>query len=332
MPNLLQYPVALFGVLRAGMVVVNINPQYSPCEFAHQLNDSRAKAIVVLENFAGTLAQVVGSTPVQTVITTQVVDLLPPLRRWLNNALVKHVKKMVPPWQIAGALAFNRVLAIGSRNELDDVALAHGDLAFLQYTGGNTGAPKAAMTNHGNMVANVLQVAAWIGRDLKDGVETLVIPLPLYHVFALTGTLAFFSKGVPAVLIANPHDTPDFLKTLDRARPTAIIGVSTLFSGLARRTRVRGAGLEPAEAGGRRRHGRSKGGRSTLEGRHGHSFGEGYGMSESAPVAIANPIDIMQWSGQIGMPLPSTAATSRWHSWASQRTAAQRPAACRLAR
>ncbi len=309
MPNLLQYPVALFGVLRAGMVVVNINPQYTPREFAHQLNDSGAKAIVVLENFAGTLAQVVGSTPVQTVITTQVGDLLPPLRRWLTNAVVKHVKKMVPPWQIAGALPFNRVLAIGSHNELIDVALAHGDLAFLQYTGGTTGAPKAAMLSHGNMVANVLQVAAWIGRDLKDGVEILVIPLPLYHVFALTGALAFFSKGTRAVLIANPRDMPDFLKTLDRARPTAIIGVSTLFRALLDApgfAALDWSRLKLAVAGGMAVQ---KVVAQRWQDATGIPLVEGYGMTESAPVAIANPIDIVHWSGQIGMPVPSTDAT-----------------------
>ena len=308
MPNLLQYPVALFGVLRAGMVVVNTNPQYTPREFAHQLNDSGAKAIVVLENFAGTLAQVVGSTSVRTVITTQVGDLLPPVRRWLTNAVVKHVKRMVPPWHIAGAVPFNSVLDVGRRHTPDDVALGHGDLAFLQYTGGTTGQPKGAMLSHGNMVANVLQVAAWIGRDLQDGVETLVIPLPLYHVFALTGALAFFSKGTHAVLVANPRDMPAFLKTLARARPTAIIGVNTLFRALLDApgfAALDWSRLKLAVAGGMAvqqvvaQRWKDATGRPLVE---------GYGMTESAPVAIANPIDIVQWSGQIGLPLPSTDA------------------------
>jgi len=308
MPNLLQYPVALFGVLRAGLVVVNTNPQYTPREFEHQLNDSGAKAIVVLENFAGTLAKVVASTAVRTVITTQVGDLLPPLRRWLTNAVVKHVKKMVPPWQMDHTVAFNRVLVIGSRHLLEDEALGHGDLAFLQYTGGTTGSPKAAMLSHGNMVANVLQVAAWIGRDLQDGVETLVIPLPLYHVFALTGVLAFFSKGTRAVLIVNPRDMPEFLKTLARAQPTAIIGVNTLFRGMLDApgfAALDWSRLKLAVAGGMAVQ-------QVVAQRWKDATGtplvEGYGMTESAPVAIANPIDIVQWSGQIGLPLPSTEA------------------------
>ncbi|CAN5123777.1 long-chain-fatty-acid--CoA ligase FadD [soil metagenome] len=308
MPNLLQYPVALFGVLRAGMVVVNTNPQYTPREFEHQLNDSGAKAIVVLENFAGTLAKVIGSTSVRTVITTEVGDLLPPLQRWLTNAVVKHIKRLVPPWEMADSVAFNRVLAIGSRNELDDVALGHGDLAFLQYTGGTTGAPKAAMLSHGNMVANVLQVAAWVGRDLHDGVETLAIPLPLYHVFALTGVLAFLSKGTRAVLITDPRDMPALLKTLEQTQPTAIIGVNTLFRAMLdapgfaaldwRRLKLAVAGGMAVQQVVAQR----------WRDATGIPLVEGYGMTESAPVAIANPIDIVQWSGQIGLPLPSTEA------------------------
>jgi len=308
MPNLLQYPVALFGALRAGLVVVNTNPQYTPREFEHQLNDSGAKAIVVLENFAGTLAQVVRSTSVQTVITTQVGDLLPPVRRWLTNAVVKHVKKMVPPWRMDGSVAFNSALAVGSRHTLEDVALSHADLAFLQYTGGTTGSPKAAMLSHGNMVANVLQVAAWIGRDLQDGVETMLIPLPLYHVFALTGALAFVSKGTRVVLIANPRDMPLFLKTLKSSRPTAILGVNTLFRALLDApgfAALDWSRLKLAVAGGMAVQ-------QVVAQRWKDATGiplvEGYGMTETAPVAIANPIDIVQWSGQIGLPLPSTEA------------------------
>ncbi len=308
MPNLLQYPVALFGVLRAGLVVVNTNPQYTPREFEHQLNDSGAKAIVVLENFAGTLAKVLASTAVHTVITTEVGDLLSPVRRWLTNAVVKHVKKMVPPWQIDDSVAFNRVLAVGSRHGLDDVPLAHGDLAFLQYTGGTTGVPKAAMLSHGNMVANVLQVAAWVGRDLQDGVETLAIPLPLYHVFALTGALAFLSKGTRAVLITDPRDMPALLKTLGQTQPTAIIGVNTLFRAMLDAPGFAALDwrhLKLAVAGGMAVQ-------QVVAQRWKDATGiplvEGYGMTESAPVAIANPIDIVQWSGQIGLPLPSTGA------------------------
>nr|MCU0767995.1 AMP-binding protein [Burkholderiaceae bacterium] len=195
LPNLLQYPVALFGILRAGLVVVNVNPLYTARELTHQLDDAGASAIVVLENFAHTLAQVIGSTPVRTVITTQVGDLLPPFKRVLTNAVVKHVKKLVPPWRLDGAVDF-------------------------------------AMLTHGNMVANVLQVGAWIGPGMKDGAETLVIPLPLYHVFALTGALSFFNTGTHTVLVANPRDLPAFIETLKGSHLSAIIGVNTLFRAL----------------------------------------------------------------------------------------------------
>ena len=308
LPNLLQYPVAMFGVLRAGMVVVNVNPLYTARELEHQLRDSGAVAIVVLENFAHTLEQVIGSTPLRTVITTQVGDLLPPPRRFLTNAVVKHVKKLVPSWRLDGAVSFNRVLAAGRTLALDDVALTHGDLAFLQYTGGTTGVAKAAMLTHGNMVANVLQVAAWMSPNLDDGVETVVIPLPLYHVFALTGCLSFFSKGAQALLIANPRDLPAFIKSLRRAPFSAIIGVNTLFRALLDApdfATIDWSPLKLAVAGG-----------MAVQHVVAHRWKaatavplvEGYGLTESAPVAIANPVTIEEWTGQIGVPLPSTDA------------------------
>jgi len=308
MPNLLQYPVALFGVLRAGMVVVNVNPLYTPRELEHQLRDSGAAAIVVLENFAHTLEQVIGSVPIRIVVTTQVGDLLPPVKRLLTNAVVKHVKKLVPAWRLAGAVDFKRVLADGRRQVLDDVPLGHDDLAFLQYTGGTTGVAKGTMLTHGNMVANVLQVGAWMSPNLKDGEETVVIPLPLYHVFALTGCLSFFSKGAQTVLVANPRDLPAFLKVLRQTRFTAIIGVNTLF-----RTMLDAPGfadvdlthLKLAVAGGMAVQ---KVVAQRWRERAGVPLVEGYGLTESAPVAIANPVTIQEWSGQIGVPLPSTEA------------------------
>jgi long-chain acyl-CoA synthetase len=308
MPNLLQYPVAMFGVLRAGMVVVNVNPLYTPRELVHQLNDAGATAIVVLENFAHTLEQVIASTPVRAVVTTQVGDLLPPLKRLLTNLVVKHVKKLVPPWRLAGAVDFNHVLAAGRAMAFDEVALTRDDLAFLQYTGGTTGVAKGAMLSHGNMVANVLQVAAWTSPNLNDGQETVVIPLPLYHVFALTGCLSFFSKGAQAVLIANPRDMPAFLKALRRTRFTAIIGVNTLFRAMLDTPGFADVDLQPlklAVAGGMAVQ-RSVAQRWSQ--RAGVPLVEGYGLTESAPVAIANPVNIQEWSGQIGVPLPSTEA------------------------
>ncbi|WP_296490225.1 AMP-binding protein [Rhodoferax sp.] len=308
MPNLLQYPVALFGVLRAGMVVVNVNPLYTPRELEHQLKDAGARAIVVLENFAHTLEQVVGATQVRTVVTTQVGDLLPPLQRLLTNTVVKHVKKLVPAWQLPGAVSFRHALSAGRSQTLDAVVLGHNDLAFLQYTGGTTGVAKGAMLSHGNMVANVLQVAAWMSPNLNDGEETLILPLPMYHVFALTGALSFFSKGAQAVLIANPRDMPAFLKVLVSTRFTAIIGVNTLFRLLLDApgfATVDLRSLKLAVAGGMAvQHVVAH----RWKARAGVPLVEGYGLTESAPVAIANPVTVQEWSGQIGVPLPSTEA------------------------
>lgn len=308
MPNLLQYPVVLFGVLRAGMVVVNVNPLYTPRELEHQLKDADVRAIVVLENFAHTLEQVIASTPVRTVVTTQVGDLLPAVKRLLTNAVVKHVKKLVPPWRLKGAVDFRRALAAGRAQTLDDVPLQHGDLAFLQYTGGTTGVAKGAMLSHGNMVANVLQVGAWMSPNLNDGEETLILPLPLYHVFALTGALSFFSKGAQAVLIPNPRDLPAFLQVLRETRFTAIIGVNTLFRALLDAPGFARVDLRPLKLA-------VAGGMAVQQvvahrwkARAGVPLVEGYGLTESAPVAIANPVTIAEWSGQIGVPLPSTEA------------------------
>jgi long-chain acyl-CoA synthetase len=308
MPNLLQYPVALFGVLRAGMVVVNVNPLYTPRELEHQLKDSGAVAIVVLENFAHTLVRVVESTPLRVVVTTQVGDLLPPLKRLLTNAVVKYVKKMVPPWKLAGAVTLRQALAAGRGQPLGEVTLTHDDLAFLQYTGGTTGVAKGAMLTHGNMVANVLQVAAWMSPGMNDGAETVIIPLPLYHVFALTGCLSFFSKGAQIVLIANPRDLPAFSKVLRQTRFSAIIGVNTLFRALLDSpdsARVDWSGLKLAVAGGMAVQ-------QVVAHRWKQMTGvplvEGYGLTETAPVSIANPVTIEEWSGGIGVPLPGTDA------------------------
>jgi long-chain acyl-CoA synthetase len=308
LPNLLQYPVALFGVLRAGMVVVNTNPLYTARELEHQLKDAGASAIVALENFAHTVARVIGATPVRTVVITQVGELLPPLKRLLTNALVKHVKKLVPAWHLTGAVGFNHVLAAGHMQRLDEVALGGEDLAFLQYTGGTTGVAKGAMLSHGNMVANVLQVAAWVSPHLHDGRETLIMPLPLYHVFALTGCLSFFSKGAHTVLVANARDMPAFLATMRQTRFSAIIGVNTLFRSLLDAPGFAAVDLNHlklAVAGGMAVQ------RVVAErwkARAGVPLVEGYGLTECAPVAIANPVTVAEWSGQIGVPLPSTEA------------------------
>ena len=308
MPNLLQYPVALFGVLRAGMVVVNCNPMYTPRELEHQLKDSGAKAVVVLENFAHTVEQVLTATAVRVVVTTQVGDLLPPFERFLTNLVVKYVKKMVPPWRLDGAVDFPHVLAGGRAQAFDEPTIGPDDLAFLQYTGGTTGVAKGAMLTHGNMVANVLQVAAWVSPNLKDGAETVVLPLPLYHVFALTTCLSMSGIGAQAVLVANPRDMPAFLKALKQTRFSVIIGVNTLFRALLVAPGFADVDLRSmklAVAGGMAvQHVVAQ----RWKERTGVPLVEGYGLTETAPVAIANPITVPEWSGQIGVPIPNTEA------------------------
>ncbi len=310
LPNLLQYPVALFGALRAGMTVVNVNPMYTARELEHQLKDSGATAIVVLENFAHTLEQVLPATAVETVITTQVGDLFAQPKALLTNLVVKHVKKMVPPWRIAGAIEFRDAVHRGRGATLADVALGHDDVAFLQYTGGTTGVAKGAILTHGNMVANLQQVSAWICRDLREGKETAIIPLPLYHVYALMSNLVFMKIGAHNILITNPRDMPAFLKELQRHPFTAIIGVNTLYNALlnapgfgAVNTRT----LKMTSAGGMAVQ------RAVAEkwkAVTGSPIIEGYGLTETSPVAISNMLNIADWTGTIGVPIPSTEAAA----------------------
>lgn len=310
LPNLLQYPVALFGALRAGMVVVNVNPLYTPRELQHQLADSGAIAVVVLENFAHTLQQSLEKTAVRHIITTQVGDLFPPLKRCLVNFVIKRIKRMVPRWSLPATTAFNTALNLGAKHTLSDVPVTHQDIAFLQYTGGTTGVAKGAILTHGNMVANVEQTSAWIGGTLKEGEEVVITPLPLYHIFALTANLLTFVKwGANNVLITNPRDISDFIKVLRNTRFTAITGVNTLFNMLLHapdfeQVREANAGaLKVAVAGGTSVQ------RAVAE-RWQQVMGvpliEGYGLTEASPIVCANPMNAMEFSGMIGLPLPST--------------------------
>ena len=311
MPNLLQYPVALFGVLRAGMVVVNVNPQYTVPELEHQLRDSGAVAIVVLENFAHTLQEVLdrNKAMVLTVITTEVGDMFPVVREVVTNVVVKYVKKMVPEWKIRGAIEFNAALRIGHSQMLGHVTLGHGDTAFLQYTGGTTGVAKGAILTHGNMVANLQQLGAWIANNLRDGKETLVCPLPLYHVFALNASLVFMKIGANNLLITNPKDMPAFIHELKRHPFTAMIGVNTLYRALLDApgfSEVDTTHLKVVIAGGMavQRVVAERWKKAT-----GVPIIEAYGLTETSPGIIANPLDIEDWTGTIGMPIPSTQAT-----------------------
>jgi long-chain acyl-CoA synthetase len=310
MPNLLQYPVALAGVLRAGLVVVNVNPLFTASELAFQLEDSGASAIVVLENFAHALEHALPGTRVRHVITTQVGDLLPAPKRWLVNAAVKHVRRMVPAWRIEGATAFRAALARGRARGTP--APQHGaqDLAFLQYTGGTTGRPKGAMLTHGNMMANLAQTRAWAGAAMAEGQETVITALPLYHVFSLTANLLLFLElGGTNVLIANPRDLPGFVKTLRATRFTAITGVNTLYRAL-----LDAPGFDAVCAANRGRLKLAVAGGMAVQrnvaerwqATTGAPLVEGYGLTEASPNLCANPPDAREFSGTLGAPLPGT--------------------------
>jgi long-chain acyl-CoA synthetase len=308
LPNLLQYPVALFGVLRAGLVVVNVNPQYTERELEHQLRDSGATAIVVLENFAGTLERTLPKTSVKLVITTQVGDLFPAPKAWLVNLSVKYLKHMVPAWHIPGAIGFNQALRIGRGLPPVDERLTHADVALLQYTGGTTGVAKGAVLTHGNVLANALQMHAWIAPWQRDGREIAVIPLPLYHVYAMISSLVFNTFGACCVLITNPRDLRGFVKTLMHLRFTAIIGVNTLYNTLIAAPgfdKVDLSQLKLISAGGMAI---SRSVAHKWKERTGVPIIEGYGLSETSPVVISNALNIRDWTGVIGLPIPSTEA------------------------
>ncbi len=307
MPNLLQYPVVLFGILRCGMVAVNVNPLYTARELEHQLKDSGTRAIVIVENFAATLQQALPQVEVKSVVTTQIGDLLPVPKRMLVNFVVKRVKKMVPAWRIPGAIVLQQALAQGAQHTLDEVAVGHEDIAFLQYTGGTTGVAKGAVLTHRNMVANVLQAYAWLKTNLEDGKETIITALPLYHIFSLTANcLTFMKIGGHNVLITNPRDMPGFVKELAKVKFTGITGVNTLFNGLLHTTgfeQLDFSRLKIALGGGMavQRAVASKWKQVT-----GVTLVEAYGLTETAPAACINPLDLKDYNGSIGLPIPST--------------------------
>ena len=264
-PNLLQYPVALFGILRAGMTVVNVNPLYTPRELEHQLKDSGAKAIVIVENFARTLQRVLPDTPVEHVITTQVGDLLPPRKRLIVNFIVKRAKRMVPAWRIEGSLKLRTALARGARSPFKAVDVAPDDIAFLQYTGGTTGVAKGAMLTHRNMVANVEQTGVWISGSFVEGAEIVIAPLPLYHIFCLTSTLSFMTWGSLVVLITNPRELRAFVKELGKWKWTVDDRRQYAVQRLAEYARLRPTRLLRSESGGRRRCGDTEAGGRSVE-------------------------------------------------------------------
>jgi long-chain acyl-CoA synthetase len=311
MPNLLQYPVALFGVLRAGLAVVNTNPLYTPRELRHQLTDSGARCIVVLENFAHVVEQVRNDTSVGHVVTTAVGDMVPLPKRAAVNFVVRHVKKLVPPYALPGAVKWRDALAIGAAQALEPVDVGPGDIAFLQYTGGTTGIAKGAVLTHRNLVANLLQVAAFWRKLIEPGQEVVITPLPLYHVFCMTcNCLVFMQHGAVNVLITNPRDIPAFIKELRRWPFTFITGVNTLYNALLSHPDFASldfSHLKLGIAGGMALH------PSVAEKWRavtGQPLLEGYGLTESSPVVACNPYKDIRL-GSVGIPLPSTEISIR---------------------
>ena len=312
MPNLLQYPVAMFGALRGGYTVVNCNPLYSPRELEYQLNDSGAEAIVVVENFAHVLAEVVAKTKVKHVITTQLGDLLDFPKRYVVNFVVKYIKRLVPAGRPSGAVSFRHALALGRRQAWKPADIGPDDIAFLQYTGGTTGVPKGAMLTHRNLVANLQQAHAWLKNVLEEGREIVITPLPLYHIFALTANcLAFFKIGAKNVLITNPRDIPGFVKELGKHRFTVITGVNTLYNALLGNpdfAKLDFSRLRVSLAGGMSVH------RSVAERWKqvtGKTLVEAYGLTETSPAVTVNPLDLAEYNSSIGLPIPSTEISIR---------------------
>ncbi len=311
MPNLLQYPIALLGILRAGCVVVNVNPLYTPRELEHQLRDSGAQAIIVLENFCATLQQVIGRTPIQSVVVASVGDLLGFPKRNVVNFVVRNVKKLVPAFEIDNAVRFNAMLAEGSALPFEPVEIAAHDVAFLQYTGGTTGVSKGATLLHRNIVANVLQSEAWmqpaLAREPRLEQIVTVCALPLYHIFALTVCCLLGTKtGGVNILISNPRDIGAFLRDLRGQRVNMLPAVNTLYNALLHHPDFKSvdwSGLRMANGGGMAVQ------RAVAEqwfAATGCPIVEGYGLSETSPSATCNPANATEYSGSIGLPLPST--------------------------
>ena len=307
MPNLIQYPVALFGILRAGMTVVNVNPLYTPRELQHQLTDSNAKAIVIVENFACTLSEVIKNTALETVLITSIGDMLSPLKKIITNLVLKHIKKMIPAYDLPNAVRFLKALKQGHRQLYQRPKITGDDLAFLQYTGGTTGLSKGAMLTHRNIVANLEQTSTILENAVEMGKELVVTALPLYHIFALQGNcLTFVKFGCPNLLITNPRDMPGFVAELAKYPFTVITGVNTLFNGLLNTPGFADldfSRLKFALGGGAAVQ------RSVAERWQkvtGLVLLEGYGLTECCPTVTINPPQLQAYKGSIGMPVPST--------------------------
>ncbi|EMP55537.1 long-chain-fatty-acid--CoA ligase [Marinobacter santoriniensis NKSG1] len=306
MPNLPQYPVVVFGAMRAGLIVVNTNPLYTEREMEHQFNDSGAKALVVLANMAGTAEKVIPQTGIEHVIVTEIADMNSPIKRTLMNAVVKHVKKMVPPFNIPGAHKLPAVLSAGAREKFSPVECKTDDIAVLQYTGGTTGVAKGAMLTHGNLVANLLQVRPMMEDTVQEGKEVVIAPLPLYHIYSFTLNCGIMLEaGAHNILIPNPRDIPAFVKELKNHKFTAFLGLNTLFVALCNNEEFQGldfSALKLTSSGGMALTSDTA---KMWERVTGCAISEGYGMTETSPVVTFNPHSAIQL-GTIGLPIPST--------------------------
>jgi long-chain acyl-CoA synthetase len=316
MPNLLQNPIAIFGILRAGLVVVNTNPLYTARELKHQLNDSGATAIIIVENFCHVLEEIIDETPIKHVVVTSMGDMSPFPKSAVINFIVKHIKKLVPQYHLPHAVCFNKALKLGAQHRFETVPSSHYDIAFLQYTGGTTGISKGAVLTNRNMVANMQQASAWIHGIVEEGKETIVTALPLYHIFSLTANcLTFMKYGALNYLITNPRDMKGFIKELKRVRFTAITGVNTLFNGLLNMpgfNEIDFSGLKIALGGGMAIQ-------RTVAERWKQVTGipliEAYGLTETSPAACVNPLDQKEFNGKIGLPISSTEVSIQDDDW-----------------
>ena len=307
MPNVLQYPVCMLGALRAGCVVVNCNPLYTPRELEHQLKDSGAETIVVLENFAHTLAHVIAQTSIKNVVIARMGDLLGFAKGALVNFVVKHVKKMVPAWRIPAAVDFGRAISQGAASGFTPVSVTQDDLAYLQYTGGTTGLSKGAMLTHGNILANLSQAHAWIKAELKEGEELVVTALPLYHIFALTANCFLFMRiGARNLLITNPRDLKSFVSDLAKYPFTVILGVNSLFNLLLNNEAFKTLDFSTLKI--------TLGGGMAVQSSIAEKWKrltgvpliEAYGLTETSPAAVINPLNNSEYTGAIGLPISST--------------------------
>jgi len=315
LPNVLQFPIAMFGALRAGLTVTNVNPLYTAHELAFQLKDSGATAVIVLENFAHELSLALPKTDIQHVIIAKMGDCLGWFKGPVANGIVKWIKRLIPAYQLPekiNLVYFKKAVKIGKCLQLEKVAIASDDVAFLQYTGGTTGVPKGAMLTHHNIVANVTQCVAWVKSSLKMGQETVLTALPLYHIFSLTVCcFCFMSLGSRCLLITNPRDLTGFIRTLRKVPVTIFVGVNTLFNGLLNHPRfsaLKFSTMKLVIAGGMALQQSIA---DEWQKRSGTVIVEGYGLTEASPVVSINPLNITRFNGSIGLPVPETCVAIR---------------------